>query len=131
MNSRYVIHRHRTGRTHYDLRVALGEVLRCWSLLREPPDRVGERRLAIERESFRSEDIGCTRFNEEAFGEGRVNVWDEGMVEVTPDGEERLTLAFQGRRLAGNYELRRTTWYPGNRWLLERRPVRATRKPTE
>ena len=87
-NSRFVIHRHSTGRTHFDLRVVVDGILRCWSLLREPPDRAGERRLAVERESFRVEAIGAARFNEEAFGEGRVFVWDEGEVEIAPGGSD-------------------------------------------
>jgi len=120
MVSKFVVHRHRTGRTHFDLRLVQDEFLRCWSLLREPPATAGEARLAIERESFSAQDIGATRFNEEAFGEGRVQMWDQGEVDIAATSARQLDLIFRGTRLSGKYRLRRMRWYPGNRWLFEK-----------
>ena len=94
--------------------------MRCWSILRDPVCRPGEKRLAIERESFAPEDAKAKIFKEEAFGEGRVYTWDEGEVEISSDSAKRIDLVFKGARLAGSYELRRMRWYPGNRWLLKR-----------
>jgi len=113
-----VIHRHSTGRTHFDLRIAQEEVLRSWSLLKEPPQKPGLRRLAIERELLPIESMGSRNLEEEAFGSGRVAVWDEGMVEIKAVSSRFLLLTFMGSRIAGKYELRRMRWYPGNRWLL-------------
>jgi bifunctional non-homologous end joining protein LigD len=120
MVSRYVVHQHKTGRAHFDLRIVQKGVLRSWSLLREPPGRVGERRLAIERECFTVESIVSRNFEEEAFGQGRVQVWDEGEVEVKTVSPRQSVLAFRGSKLSGNYELRKMRWYPGNRWLLKK-----------
>lgn len=118
MCSRFVVHQHKTGRSHFDLRIVQEGVLRSWSLLREPPRRFGEKRLAIERESFPPESINSKNFEEEAFGLGRVSAWDEGEVEVKAVSPTVLSLAFTGSKIAGQYEFRRMRWYPGNRWLL-------------
>jgi bifunctional non-homologous end joining protein LigD len=115
-----VVHRHKTGRTHYDLRIVFDEVLRSWSLLREPPRRPGDRKLAIEREKFTVESMNSKRFEEEAFGLGRVDIWDEGEVEVRFASLRFMTLIFSGSKISGEYQLRRMRWYPGNRWLLKK-----------
>ena len=120
MFSKFVVHRHKTGRVHFDLRIEQNGLLRSWSLLREPPSRDEEKRLAIERESFTVESIAGRNFEEEAFGHGRVQVWDEGEVEVNTVSAKKLVLAFKGGKLSGNYELRQMRWYPGNRWLLKK-----------
>lgn len=124
MRSRFVVHRHKAGRPHFDLRLIGRDRIRSWSLLREPPCRRGESRLAIERESLSPEEMNRQIFSEDAFGEGKGVTWDEGDVCITQPDSKKLILVFMGRKLAGDYELSRTAWYPGNRWLL-----RKTRPP--
>ena len=116
----FVVHHHKTGRPHFDLRLAHGGILRSWSLLREIPQRSGEKRLAIERERFEIQAAGCLRFEEDAFGEGKVYVWDKGEVDILEASALRLILELRGARLSGKYELKRMRWYPGNRWLLRK-----------
>jgi bifunctional non-homologous end joining protein LigD len=118
MFSQYVVHQHKAGRSHFDLRIVQNGILRSWSLLKEPPCRNGERRLAIEREGFPAESIDSGCFEEEAFGRGRVYAWDAGEVEIAAASPKRLTLYFRGKKMSGTYEFRRMLWYPGNRWLL-------------
>jgi bifunctional non-homologous end joining protein LigD len=120
MISKYVIHRHKTGRTHFDLRLVQSGLLRCWSLLKEPPQVRGGSRLAIERESFAADALEARRFYEDAFGEGLVQTWDSGEVEIAATSPREMELTFRGIKLTGSYRLRRMRWYPGNRWLLEK-----------
>jgi len=120
MISRFKVHRHKTGRPHFDLRLTEGDRLRTWSLLKEPPTSGGEKRLAVERETLDASDLDRSRFDEQAFGEGGVIVWDEGEVSVTLEGAHKLMLDFHGSRLSGKFEIRRMRWYPGNRWLLQK-----------
>ena len=120
MLSRFVVHRHSTGRTHFDLRIIQNGVLRSWSLLKEPPHRSGEKRLAIERESFTVDSIDARAFEEEAFGLGKVRAWDNGNVYITVISPRHLAFVFHGNRLSGKFEIRRMRWYPGNRWLLKK-----------
>ena len=118
MFSEFVIHHHKTGRSHFDLRVVQNGVLRSWSLLKEPPSRNGERRLAIERENFPVEAINRNHIEEEAFGFGRVTVWDRGKAEITAASPKLLIMSLAGSKISGKYEFRRMFWYPGNRWLM-------------
>jgi bifunctional non-homologous end joining protein LigD len=120
MVTRFVVHHHKAGRPHYDLRLIQNDVLRSWSLLMEPPRKNGEKRLAIERESFEAQATDCTRFEEEAFGVGNVYTWDKGEVDISDVSARHLVLDFHGARLSGKYELKRMRWYPGNRWLLQK-----------
>jgi len=122
MISRFIVHRHSAGKPHFDLRLVHAELMRSWSLMREPPSRTGEKRLAIERETFAAKDADAKVFREEAFGEGRVFTWDEGEVDISNASTRQLDLVFRGAKLTGRYELRRMRWYPGNRWLLKRVP---------
>ncbi len=120
MISDFVIHHHKTGRSHFDLRVEQDGILRSWSLLKEPPRRAGERRLAIEREIFPLDAIHRSHIEEQAFGFGRVTVWDRGKAEITAASPRHLLISFTGSRLSGSYEFRRMFWYPGNRWIMTR-----------
>jgi hypothetical protein len=120
MISRYIIHHHRTGKSHYDFRVLAGEEFRSWSLLKEPPGRTGEQRLAIERERMPAESALKPRVEEEMFGEGRSMIWDEGEIEVIESGGRRWLIVLRGARLQGRYEMKQMRWYPGNRWLMKK-----------
>lgn len=117
---RFVVHSHTAGRKHFDLRLVEDDEVRSWSMLKEPPFRTGEKRLAIEREKLSVESIHQSRIEEEAFGSGRARIWDEGEVGVSCSEPGRLVLIFSGSRMTGRYQLRRMRWYPGNRWLLEK-----------
>jgi DNA ligase D-like protein (predicted 3'-phosphoesterase) len=118
--AKFLVHRHATGRGHFDLRLIQDDVVRSWSLLREPPLRTRKRRLAVEREQLSVEEISRPFLEEEAFGTGRARIWDRGEVAITVVTPERLVLVFAGNKMTGRYELRRMRWYPGNRWLLEK-----------
>lgn len=120
--AKFLVHRHSTGRIHYDLRLVpdQDDVVRSWSLLKEPPLRVGERRLAIEREQLAAGEITRRYISEEAFGTGKAQLWDGGEVHIKAVSPERLVLIFKGGKMTGHYELRRMRWYPGNRWMLEK-----------
>ena len=120
MNSRFVVHRHKTGRPHFDLRMVENGILRSWSMLRPPPQKRGERRLAIERESFSPEAMASKGFMESAFGPGKVHIWDDGEVEIEANTDKLLSLVFRGKKLLGRYELGRMRWYPGNHWILKK-----------
>jgi bifunctional non-homologous end joining protein LigD len=120
MNSRFVIHHHKTGRSHFDLRMIEDGIMRSWSLLRQPPLQKGDRRLAIERESFSPQAMDSKGFMESAFGAGKVHVWDEGEVEIEANSARLLTLVFRGKKLDGRYELSQMRWYPGNHWILKK-----------
>jgi len=120
MVTRFVIHRHKAGKPHFDLRLYCQDRVRSWSMLRIPPMRTGEQRLAIERESLSQDEVRQPVIDESAFGAGRVYAWDEGEAELELESPPRLILRLRGDKLSGKYELRHMSWYPGNRWLLKK-----------
>jgi bifunctional non-homologous end joining protein LigD len=118
--AKFLVHRHATGRVHFDLHLIQNKVVRSWSLLKEPPLRTGKGRLAVERERLSVEEISRPILKEEAFGTGRARIWDRGEVTLRIVTPERLVMLFAGDKMKGRYQLRRMHWYPGNRWLLEK-----------
>lgn len=120
MARKFIIQQHKTGKPHFDLRLAGEDYVRSWSMLRQPPLLPGEQRLAIEREALPLDAMGRRSIYEAAFGSGRVYIWDEGEVEIVQDTPQRLLLELRGRKLAGIYDLKRMDWYPGNRWLIRK-----------
>jgi DNA ligase D-like protein (predicted 3'-phosphoesterase) len=117
---RFLVHHHAAGRRHYDLRLIQDDLIRSWSLLKEPPTRKGERRLAVEREALSVAQISGPIIEEDAFGPGRAQIWDSGAAVITAALPGRVGLLLEGNRLRGRFELRRMRWYPGNRWLMEK-----------
>jgi bifunctional non-homologous end joining protein LigD len=120
MISKFILHQHKAGKHHYDLRFIQNDCLRSWSLLKEPPRRRGEKRLAIERERFACKAIYGRIFYEDAFGQGSVAIWDEGELDLELISDRHIALTFSGSKMSGRYELRRMRWYPGNRWMLQK-----------
>jgi hypothetical protein len=119
----FLVHYHRTGRPHYDLRIRAGENYRTWSLLKTPLPDPGKSRLAVERERLPLHMLEGRTVVEEAFGSGLVDPWDAGEVDTKVVSPRFYELDFRGSRLQGRFEMRLTRWYPGNRWILKRLPT--------
>jgi hypothetical protein len=64
------------------------------------------------------EAVAARTIEEQAFGSGHVFIWDEGIVELQALAPTNLILTFLGSKVTGTYQLRKTNWYPGNRWML-------------
>lgn len=123
MARKFIIQQHKTGKPHFDLRLAGDGYVRSWSMLRQPPLLAGEQRLAIEREAMPLDAMDRRSIYEAAFGTGRVYLWDEGDVDIVHDTPQHLLLELRGRKLFGTYDLKRMEWYPGNRWLIRKSVV--------
>jgi bifunctional non-homologous end joining protein LigD len=126
---RYVVHRHRARRLHYDLRLELDGVLVSWAVPRGPTLDPRIRRLAVH-----VEDHPIEYFDFEGvipggqYGAGDVIVWDWGQWTVDAetadasralaDGE--LKFRMDGQKLRGGFVLVRMNWRDSRRdqWLL-------------
>ena len=124
---RFVIHKHAASHLHYDLRLEVDGVLRCWAVPKGPSLDPAERRLAVQTEDHPLEYLdfeGVIPAGE--YGGGAMIVWDRG--DWKPEGDfaatyraGQLKLRLQGEKLQGRWALVRMKPRPGEpdrNWLL-------------
>jgi len=127
---RFVVQKHDASSLHYDLRLAIGDVLVSWAVPKGPSTDPSDKRLAVRTEDH---PLGYLEFEGvipvDEYGGGTVLVWDTGpyrnlkeddgvsMDEALDDGH--LTVWLEGEKLRGGYALTRTKMGgdPKN-WLL-------------
>ena len=113
---RFVVHRHRASRLHYDLRLEIDGVLASWALPKGPTRDPDERRFAARTEDHPIEYLdfeGVIPAGE--YGAGDSICWDWGTFEpelTWEPGEAiragELKLRLRGEKLAGRFTLVRT-----------------------
>jgi DNA ligase D-like protein (predicted 3'-phosphoesterase) len=115
---RFVVQEHHASHLHYDLRLEMNGVLRSWAVPKEPSQRVGVRRLAVQVEDH---PIDYMNFEgtipEGQYGAGTVRIWDRGTYQLEKSGHDELKFALQGQKLHGSYALVRMEKRPQD-WLL-------------
>lgn len=116
----YVIQKHHASHLHYDLRLERDGVLKSWAIPKEPPDRPGVRRLAVQTEDHPIEYADFEGIIPEGmYGAGKVEIWDRGTYEPIEEGEGKLVFRINGERLRGEYCLIRFRPEAGDRnWLF-------------
>ncbi len=125
--NRFVVHKHAATADHYDLRLQLGDVLKCWAVPKGPSLDPQIKRLAVETEDHPLDYIdfeGVIPKGE--YGGGAMIVWDAGTWAPMEDAEEGLTagtLKFRlaGEKLSGGWMLTRLKPKKGEKkrnWLL-------------
>jgi DNA ligase D-like protein (predicted 3'-phosphoesterase) len=129
---RYVIQRHETSSTHFDLRVEVDGVLKSWAVPKGPSTDPGEQRLAIRTEDH---PLDYADFEgvipEDEYGGGTVMVWDRGTYRnlrarkgpdsLNMEGSLRggqIEVWLEGKKLRGGYVLKRIEGGEKARWLL-------------
>jgi bifunctional non-homologous end joining protein LigD len=132
VGGRFVVHRHRARRLHYDLRLEIDGVLASWAVPRGPTLDPAARRLAIQVEDH---PLGYFGFEggipSGQYGAGDVIVWDWGR--WAPEGDQpepsaalragELKVRLEGEKLHGGFVLIRTDRWAKSRpakpkWLL-------------
>ncbi len=100
----YVIQEHDATRLHWDLRFEMDGALRSWALPKEPPQKIGEKRLAV---SVEDHPIEYAMFEGEIprgnYGAGKVKIWDKGTFEILENEKKKLVVNIHGYRLKGKY----------------------------
>jgi bifunctional non-homologous end joining protein LigD len=124
---RFVVHRHRARRLHYDLRFEIGGVLASWAVPKGPTLDPTVRRAAVQVEDHPIEYLdfeGVIPGGE--YGAGDVIVWDRGTWEPHATSDPAAAVAagelhadLHGEKLRGRLVLVRTG-PPGQskQWLL-------------
>lgn len=134
---RFVVHKHAASRLHYDIRLELDGVLKCWALPKGPSTDPAERRFAARTEDH---PLAYTGFEgvipKGEYGAGPSLIWDAGT--FSPDDKGRaywddragaeaqlrreiaagkISITFRGKKLKGSWALVRTK-DDGSQWLM-------------
>ena len=100
----YVIQEHAATRLHWDLRFEMDDALKSWALPKEPPQKIGEKRLAV---SVDDHPIEYALFEGEIpkgnYGAGQVRIWDSGTFEIEEKNKTKLVVNIHGSKLNGRY----------------------------
>ena len=130
---RFVVHKHDATQLHYDLRLELDGVLKCWAIPKGPSLEPGDKRLAMMVDDH---PLGYGDFEgaipKGEYGAGAVMIWDEGVfVALNHDDREGSERAFReglergqftfivaGEKLKGEFALIRFARAGERAWLL-------------
>jgi bifunctional non-homologous end joining protein LigD len=123
---RFVVHRHRARRLHYDLRLEHDGVLVSWAVPKGPTLDPKARRLAVHVEDHPLDYFDFEGVIPEGYGKGDVVVWDWGTwapadgadpTEALKKGDLHFDL--HGQKLNGRFVLVRRDKPDGkDDWLL-------------
>lgn len=126
--ARFVVHRHRARRLHYDLRLEVDSALVSWAVPKGPTLDPSARRLAVRVDDH---SLGYIDFEgviaAGGYGGGDVIVWDRGTWQpadridaAAAIGRGELHFDLDGEKLTGRFVLvRRDTDRRGReQWLL-------------
>lgn len=124
---RFVVQKHAAGRLHYDLRLEIGGVLKCWAVPKGPSLDPADKRLAARTEDHPEEYLAFEKVIPPGnYGAGAMIVWDTGTFETEGElsaaeqlekGEIKFVL--YGTKLSGGFVLVRTTRNKkAEEWLL-------------
>jgi bifunctional non-homologous end joining protein LigD len=135
---RFVVHRHRATRLHYDVRLELGGVLVSWAVPRGPSLDPRQRRLAVHVEDHPLEYFDFEgSIPARQYGAGDVIVWDWGRWTADASNADaraaldrgELKFRLDGEKLQGDFVFLRMGWTdaPKDQWLLIHRKDRHAR----
>ena len=100
----YVIQEHHAKKIHWDLRFEMDDTLKSWALPKAPPQREGERRLAVQVEDHPIEyALFEGTIPAGTYGAGKVRTWDRGTFEILEKSREKIVVEIKGDRLRGRY----------------------------
>ena len=100
----YVIQEHHAKKLHWDLRFEMDDTLKSWALPKAPPQREGERRLAVQVEDHPIEyALFEGTIPAGTYGAGKVRTWDRGTFEILEKSREKIVVEIKGDRLRGRY----------------------------
>jgi bifunctional non-homologous end joining protein LigD len=127
----FVVHRHLGSILHYDLRIEINGVLKCWAIPKGPSMNPGDRRLAILTDEMPLDYASFSGVIPEGdYGAGILEKWDKG--NIIPHAihtsncnekdilcqmkEGRLKFTLKGKKLKGVFSLVRING--SKHWLL-------------
>ena len=117
----FVIQKHQARNLHYDLRLELDGVLKSWAVPKEPPQKEGIRRLAVQTEDHPLDYAGFEgEIAKGEYGAGTVEIWDNGTYDLEEKTDSKILFSLNGNRMKGNFALIQLKNDPKN-WLFFKR----------
>ena len=104
----FVVQEHHAQNLHWDLRLAMGGVLKSWAVPKKPLLKPGPKRLAVQVEDHPLEYAKFSgKIPEGEYGAGLVKIWDKGKFEIIKGSYQKghLQINFFGSKLKGEYSL--------------------------
>ena len=99
-----VIQEHHAKKLHWDLRFEIDNTLKSWALPKIPPEKEGERRLAVQVEDHPLEyALFEGEIPEGNYGAGQVTIWDRGTFVMMEREGKKLVVDVKGEKLKGKY----------------------------
>ncbi|MGE5431506.1 MAG: non-homologous end-joining DNA ligase [Syntrophomonadaceae bacterium] len=135
----FVVQKHNATRLHYDFRLEIDGVLKSWAIPKGPSLNPRDKRLAMHVEDHPLEYRKFEgKIPEGSYGAGDVIIWDEGTCSapgaknreeserILREGFESGSIDFvlNGKRLKGEFHLRKFNSSKKNTWLLIKRKDR-------
>jgi DNA ligase D-like protein (predicted 3'-phosphoesterase) len=120
---RFVVQKHQASHLHYDFRLEIHGALKSWAVPKGVPYEPGVRRLASATEDHPLEYLDFEGVIPEGqYGGGTVMVWDIGTYEVVEGNywKGNLHISLKGKKLKGEWSLRRDRAKRDTAWVLER-----------
>lgn len=115
--NRFVVQEHWATHHHFDFRLEMEGVLKSWAVPKGVPEKIGEKRLAIEVEDHPVDYVDFEgKIPEGLYGAGVVKIFDKGKYELIEKTENRILFKLKGKKLKGNYNL--IKFRKPNQWLL-------------
>ncbi|MGQ9596577.1 MAG: DNA polymerase ligase N-terminal domain-containing protein [Thermoproteota archaeon] len=115
----YVIQKHMATHLHYDFRLEMDGILKSWAIPKEPDDRPGVKRLAIQVEDHPLEYAEFQGIIPEGeYGAGKVEIWDSGYYELVKRTDKSIEAEIHGKRLKGCFVLMRFEKAGEKAWLF-------------
>ena len=118
----FVVHEHESSNHHFDLRLEMDGVLKSWAVPKEPPEKSGVKRLAIQVDDH---ELSYAYFEGEIpegeYGAGRVRIWDKGTFEIISRKASKIVFRLNGMKLKGEYVLLRFKKAGEKEWLFFRK----------
>ena len=121
----FIIHYHKTKRPHYDITLTKDGELRTWILPRGIPEKVGERKIAVEETSDKACEEDSTY--KDLYGQGERSPWDSGSLIITTDNSIKYIFSADGGKFKGKYLLHNPLWGRWTKkkiWVLEKVPLK-------
>ena len=118
-NKIFVIQKHDASHLHYDLRLEVEGVLKSWAIPKTPPEKEGERRLAVQTEDHPLDyaDFEGT-IPEGQYGAGTVVIWDKGYFLPEKISDKEILFELEGKKMKGKFALVR---FKDKNWLFFKR----------